>query len=231
MPRNAQTKSNIPTQLPRLFGRGGRDRVLLCLAVNGPMHVRDIARTLDIDPHKTWDMVERLRESGLIVKRDNPGGRKYAALNRDLWVHDSLERLLLALDAHWPVPRVPRRIARWNMPFDTHITSERLDHIFQSPGRSRILLFVAATGIVNMRTIYDVLGLGSVSAMYVVNYWEQEGVFKTMSVGRHRLVALNEKFVVARELRAFLSALIQNSSEYRALRKVGRQHMRRANVF
>ncbi len=48
------------------------------------MHVRALARAIGSDSHKTWDMVERLREAGLVVKRDRPGGRKYVALNRGL---------------------------------------------------------------------------------------------------------------------------------------------------
>lgn len=94
------------SRMPYLFGRGGRDRALIALAVNGPMHVRALGRAIGSDSHKAYDMVERLRESGLVVKRDRPGGRKYAALNRDLPVYDEVYALLMALDRSWPAERV-----------------------------------------------------------------------------------------------------------------------------
>ena len=164
-----------PSRRPHLFGRGGRDRALVALAVNGPMHVRELARTIGSDSHKAWNMVERLRESGLVVKRDVPGGRKYAALNRELPTHPPLLRLLLALDERWPSKRVEQPTYRWRMPYDTTLSPDRLDHIFQSPVRSRTLLFIAAVGLTDMVTLYTTLGLDAVSALYAVNHWEREG--------------------------------------------------------
>ncbi len=77
-------------RLPRLFGVGGRDRVLICLAVNGAMYVRQIGRLAGIDSHKCFDMIGRLADAGLVVKRNREGGRKYAALNRGLRCYPQL---------------------------------------------------------------------------------------------------------------------------------------------
>ncbi len=159
MPRNTHNskeslrKARQPNRQPHLFGRGGRDRVLVCLAVNGPMHVRAIARAITTDSHKVFNMVERLCESGIVVKRNHEGGRKYASLNRKVPIYRSLHKLLLALDKHWPVERVERQVARWYMPFDDDMAPQRLDLIFQSPVRSRFLLLIAALRITDMTTI------------------------------------------------------------------------------
>lgn len=214
-------------EIAHLFGRGGRDRVLICLAVNGPMTVREIGRAIRSDSHKTWSMVEYLMRSGLVVKRNRPGGRKYVALNRRLPIYRRLLSLLLALDKKWPARRVDQPSYRWAMwNDDGAITSQRLDLMFFSPVRSRVLLFVAAVGTTDMSTMYDLLGTGSVSALYAVNHWEREGVLASRWVGRHRLVRLNERHSAHSELRNLLIALVTQSEEYVAYRRLGRSRMR-----
>lgn len=198
---------------------------MICLAVNGPLTVRELGRAIGSDSHKTWDMVERLRVSGLVVKRDMPGGRKYVSINRRLPIYRVLMNLLLALDEHWPAKRVRGYVARWRMPFDNELTDLRLDHIFQSPVRSRILLFVAAVGETDMQTMYDTLGIGSVSAMLVVNHWEKQGILKSRRFKRHRIVSLNPDFVVARELHALLRCIVAETDEYKGFRKLVRVKM------
>jgi hypothetical protein len=214
-----------PSRLPHLFGQGGRDRALIALAVNGPMHVRALGRAIDSDSRPVWHMVERLIGAGLVVKRARLGGRKYAALNRGLPTYLPLLRLLLALDRHWPAKRVQQPTYRWAMPYDEVLCDKQLDFIFQSPVRSRTLLFIAAVGVTDMTTLYDSLGLGSVSALYAVNHWERQGVVRSRTDGRHRLVRLDPDFVVADELRGFLESLVQNSQEYKDLADAARPHI------
>lgn len=215
------------SHIPHLFGRGGRERVLICLAANGPMHVRHIARTIGSDSHKVWNMVEQLQIAGLVVKRERAGGRKYVALNRRSPIYRPLLRLLLALDKHWPAKRITHTVVRWNMPFDRALTTQRMDHIFQSPVRSRILLFISAVGETDMSTIYRLLGLGSVSTMYIVNHWEKQGIVRTRWSKTHRLVRLDPKFIAAKELKALLREIVVHSDEYRMLRKVARARLRK----
>jgi hypothetical protein len=215
-------------ELPHIFGRGGRDRVLICLAVNGPLTVRELARAIKADAHKTWDMVHYLLQTGLVVKRVRPGGRKYVALNRKLPVHHRLRELLAALERRWPAKRVPQPSYRWTLWNDAgEITAPRLDLMFYSPVRSRILLFIAAVGFTDMSTIYQVLGVGAVSALYAVNHWEREGIVLSQHLARHRFVSLDPQYPAYTQLRSLLCGLITYSEEYRALRSVGRSRMRK----
>ncbi len=211
------------SRLPWLFGRGGRDRALVCLAINGPLTVRELARATKTDPHKMWDMIERLRLSGLVVKREMPGGRKYVSINRRLPIYRTLMNLLIALDGLSPTLRCSAYTARWRMPFDRELTDERLDNIFQSPLRSRILLFVATVGEPDMQTIYTSLGLGTVSTTLAVNHWQKQGVLRSQTYKRHRLVSLDPNFVVAPQLLALLRAIIATADEYKALRAATRR--------
>lgn len=100
-PRTSK-KRKIPEQMPWLFGKGGREKVLICLAVNGPMTVREISRALRIGSRTAWDIVERLQRSNLVSKRDMPGFRKHVYVNRRLPVYGSLMSLLRAFDRQFP---------------------------------------------------------------------------------------------------------------------------------
>lgn len=190
------------------------------------MTVRELGRTIRSDSHKTWNMVERLREAGLVVKRDVPGHRKVVALNKRLGQrYFLLVDLLRAIDRRWPVSRVaqgrlqPRHV--WEGE-DGVLNPDRLDRVFQSPVRSRTLLFVAAAGVTNMTILGRSLGLDTVSALYAVNHWEREGVVRSRMAGRHRLVRLEPKFEVAEPLRRFLAALVRDSKEFQDLAEAAR---------
>lgn len=216
--------------MPHLFGRGGRDRVLVCLAANGAMHVRAIARAIGSDSRKTFDMVEQLIKAGLVVKRQHNGGRKYVQIDRRLPVYPSLLKLLLKLDEHWPAKRVDRRVARWYMPFKGAMATPNVDAVFQSPVRSRVLLFVAAAGLTDMETIRHSTQLGPVSILYAVNHWEREGVLRSDMMGRHRIVKLNQDFEAASELETLLREMIIRLPEYRGLRVLARKRMKHLKV-
>lgn len=219
-------KPRRASRIPHLFGRGGRDRAIIALAVNGALHVRHLARLIGSDSHKTWDMVERLLESRLVVKRTREGGRKYVQINKGLHAYGALMRLLLAMDRVWPAKRAERTVKRWYMPFSSTMTDKNREEIFHSRVRSRVLLYVQAVRRTNMIDMYHSLRMNSVTALYVVNFWEREGVLRTYTVGIHRIVELNPDFVVAKELRAFLEALVQQSRRYLWHRELGLKRAR-----
>jgi transcriptional regulator TrmB len=226
--KESPRKSRPKDRRPHLFGRGGRDRVLICLAVNGPMHVRHIARVIGSPSGKVFDMVEGLRETGLVVKRQRAGGRKYVALNQKLPAYRALNRLLLALDRYWPIGRV-EKAARWSwhMPFENNMSERLFNEIFHSSVRSRTLLFVAAVGTVDLMTISNTLDLSVTSTLQALGRWEREGILRFQRVRTRWLIALDTNFEAATELRSFLLELVKNSSEHRALRKIGREKMHR----
>jgi hypothetical protein len=219
--------SGVPVKpIPWLFGRGGCDRALICLAINGPLTVRELGRATGIDAHKTWNIVERLRLCGLVVKREVSGARKYVSINRRLPIYRALMKLRLTLDWNWPATRYRNYIARWRMPFDSEMNTRRLDEIFQSTVRSRSLLFVAASGETNLKSIYTILGLTMTSVCLAVNHWEKQGVLRSRRFKRHRLTSLDPRFIVAKELRGLLRAIVAASPEHDALRAASRTKQR-----
>lgn len=224
--RESTRKRRPAARLPHLFGRGGRDRALIALAVNGALHVRHLARLIGSDSHKTWNMVERLLQSRIVVKRTREGGRQYVQINQGLHAQRALMRLLLAMDRIWPAKRAARKVKRWHMPFSSTMTDKHREEIFHSRVRSRVLLYVQAVKRTNMIDMYHALRMNSVTALYVVNFWEREGVLRTYALGVHRIVELNPEFAVAKELRAFLEALVQQSRRYLWHRELGRKRAR-----
>jgi hypothetical protein len=109
---------------------------------------------------------------------------------------------------------------------DGAVTAPRLDLMFFSPVRSRILLYIAAVGTTDMITMYDLLGIGSVSALFAVNHWEREGIVRTERIGKHRIVSLDATYLAAKELKDLLLGLVTQSHELRALRRIGRLRMK-----
>ena len=210
-------------QRPHLFGRGGRDRVLTCIAVNGPLHVRAISRLIGSDSRKTFDMVRQLEEAGLVLKRNDTGARRIVALDKQMGLlYFKLRDLLLALDEHWPVKRTdetpfyPKAQMRGTTPLD----DDRIERWFTSVPRSRTLLYVAAVGRTNMSDLSVRANVGPGSALNAVNFWERQGVLRSDVFGIHRVVELNEAFPVADELWRVLNALVSRSEKYAELRRV-----------
>ena len=214
------------SRMPHLFGRGGRDRVLICLAINGPMHVRHIARTIGSDSHKVWNTIEALRAINVVVKREEDGGRKYAALNRDLPIYRPLCRLLIAMDRYWPVPRAEFRTAPRRMPYHDTFNPNLLTEMFQGPVRTHVLLLVAAVGAADQKTIGDLLRLAPISGRLALDRWERQGVLHSIRLGNGRFYALDPGFEVAPELKALLREIIRHSRELQQQRAIWRAQMR-----
>jgi hypothetical protein len=168
-------------------------------------------------------MVRYLEECGLVVKRDQPGFRKVVALDKGLaYLYFQVRDLLLALDAHWPVERSSRSYpfyAKTPLRGTEPLDEKRIEQWFHSVPRTRALLYVAAVGTTNMSDLVRRAGVGSVSALYAINFWERQGVLRCRTVGIHRVVELDERFPVAHELSVVLDALVRKSPKYTGFRE------------
>lgn len=188
------------------------------------MTVRELARALGCDSHAAWKMVAGLLDAGLLVKRDRPGGRKYVAVNRAFPAYTDLMALLAKIASHYPPPTTTVPGFRWGLQTDTStFPSKRLDLIFASPVRSRVLLLIAASGSIVTSDVADLLGLDAVSAMYAVNHWERERVIRSRYIKRCRILSLDDRWFAATELRALLTTLTLHNSEYGGLGAIARQ--------
>lgn len=185
------------SRLPVLFGKGGRDRLLVCLAVNGSLRVRTLAEAIGSDPSRVIEMIKHLEQRGLVMTSRAPG-YSYTAINVKLPVYESLLLLCCALDSICPAPRrsaqVPQR-DEW-----TSTAHARLNEIFSSIPRSKVLLFVAKRGPVELNAIRKELGFRSLQTKQTVAHWEREGVFKITAVDGRKLVELDDQFPAAKPL-------------------------------
>ncbi len=212
MPRNYSNHSprrREQCERPHLFGRGLRDHVLLCLAVNGPMHLKLLAKALEAPPPAVFRAVSDLLRIGVLVKGGMRGYRnRPIALNRRLSIYPALRRLLLAVDRHWPSPRVSKK--RWrasDLPAKSNMSQQLSRPIFQSATRERVLVYLALAGKADYVTMAEALSVDWMSVKAAVKRWEKEGVVRSDSISGTQRAALDPYFTAAKELRVVLNKL------------------------
>lgn len=195
----------------------------MILAVNGPLYVRQIARAIRSDSRKTFDMVEYLRKAGLVDKRDVPGGRKYVRINQKHPCYAELLPLLRAMEGLRPQLRLKVPKTRWYLTGGSVDVAATLEFVFQSYPRSTLLLAVAAAGHICLSDVYDLFGLEQVSAWYVADYWQRQGIIKSEYKARMRILSLDERCPVFPELARFLQALTALDPDIRIKAEIGRE--------
>jgi DNA-binding transcriptional ArsR family regulator len=208
--------------MPPIFGSSARTQILAILAVNGPVTVRELARLRGVDSATTFRAAERLIDAGLAVKRDEPGGRKYVALNRAQWGGAELRALLVALADACGVPRLEQARYRWRLPTERDPKPPiDPDAVFGTKARSRALLVIAAAdvgprGHIDERRIAATTQTGENSVWHAVNALEDDGVVSSRRAGRHRLFALSRKLPGVATLREFARRLLDGRPDYAA---------------
>lgn len=103
------------------------------------------------------------------------------------------------------------------VPCDDELRAIDLDHLFFTPTRSRVLLGIAAMPDTDVTDLAKTLGLDNHTVWNAANHWQQEGLVRSMVIGRRRALDLNPKYVAARELRLFLRRLVYSTEEYAVL--------------
>lgn len=187
--------------LPILFGRGGRDRVLLCLALNGPQRIQTIGSAIGSHPSRVIGMVAQLTAQGLTMTARTPG-YSYVALNDRSQIHGALRDFLIALGTVW---RVPRRQPEYPKLLDWRATnSTEYADVFCSAARSKVLLILAAHDELPLSDARQKSGLPLYHLRKIVAYWEAQGVLASRYVGTEQYVRLDESLPGAQPLRALL---------------------------
>ncbi|MGA8576047.1 MAG: MarR family transcriptional regulator [Candidatus Cybelea sp.] len=203
--KNSLNRTETFEELPILFGKGGRDKLLVCLAVNGPLRVQTLANAIGSHPSSVIEMIQHLEALGLVMTSRAPG-YSYAAINQDLPIRQSLVAVLLALDQRYPAPRRSSQAPQsgeWKSNPQPILTE-----IFSSVPRSRVLLFVAARGPSEMAEARRELRCGTAQIRQTVTHWERQGVVKSICAHGRRVIQLNERFHAAKPLLALLDEVL-----------------------
>lgn len=212
----APRQSALP--MPVIFGTSERTLILATLWANGPMTVREIARLRGVDSASTYRSVERLLRSGLAVKRDQPGGRKYVSVNRGHVASHNLGILLDTLAKEYGVPVVDQITYRHGLPTRKHspktVVSE--DWMFGSPVRSKILLVLAETNAADATQLSRVASAQPGSIRYAAIAMENAGITKSEIVGIRRIFRLASDYVGAKQFKAFLRVLARERRIYKS---------------
>jgi DNA-binding Lrp family transcriptional regulator len=232
MPR-ARTELAVPQkppgQVPHIFGRGVRDRLLMTLAVNArPLYVSELARLLSCAPSKMRKTVKVLEATNIISSKFVSPSLRFIGLNRDFPGYLRLVRFLRVLETHYPQERVgkPKRTAErlalrgLNLSGNGCLAVTDIDRLFYSSVRTRTLLTVVAVGDTDVRDIQTTVGLDHRSIWNAVNHWQREGIIRSVVRGRRRALELDPRFPAAEELRLFLQRLVVVTEEYEGLARL-----------
>jgi hypothetical protein len=211
-------KSN--SKLPPFFGSVARTELLLILAVNGPLHVREIARLRGVEASRTFHIVERLREAGLVAKRSHGPreaslvakrrhGLRVVALDRSHRGFFRLRTFLLKLAQEFPPPRVDTKPYRHGLPIAwTPHTTINENGIFGFTAKTRAILAIAALEPINVTQLCTAMHASQSVAWQAVDALERDRLIASDYVGIERRLRLNDRLPAFREFQAYLRTLI-----------------------
>jgi DNA-binding MarR family transcriptional regulator len=200
--------------------------MLAMLAANGPTYVREIARQRGVDASATFRAASRLIKSGIAVKRDEPGGRKYLAVNRAHYASRRLWPLLMKLSDEYEIPGDRNITYRWKLPLERDPHPEVDERwMFGHPTRSRTLTIVAVAKEIDIRRISQVLAIDDLAVGYTVRALERDGIIRSKREGKRRVVSLEPSCPIAKELQHFILRLVDDRSQYKGLANAARFKM------
>jgi DNA-binding MarR family transcriptional regulator len=203
---------------PPIFGTSARTEIMAMLMQNGPMHVRAIGRARECDSAGTFRTVERLVKSGMCVKRDRPGGRKYVAVNRGHFAWYRLRVLLEALCATYRIPAFEQPTHRWYLPRERNEPHPEFDDLttFGSYLRSSVLMLLAVAGEMDVTRLTDQsFSTSHTATWHVANALERDGLVTQRRFRGRRILSLDPRMSAAEELGALLRRMAQAKPTYR----------------
>ena len=207
--------------MPPLFFSSAQTQILVMIGANGPMTVREMARARSVDSASTFRTTERLERSGLVVKRELPGGRKYISVNRSHVAYRNLSRLLEVLVDHYQIPRVAQARYRHGLPLERDPSPAlQEDKMFGSVLRSRLLVLLAAVEEADVTQLGRLLGANRCSVDYTAHALLKSRLLLAETVGIRNVYRLNDNFVGAQEYTAFLSRLLREAPVYSILKSL-----------
>lgn len=209
IPRLARRK--LP---PAIFGSAARTEILQLLAVNGPLHVRQIARLRRTDSSSTFRAVNRLVGAGVVVKRHL--GRRVVALDRSHRGFALLKSCLLRLCDSFPVSLLQMSRYRHHLPQarDKHSVPDELT-LFGQRAQTRALLAIAAVGSVNLTEIAKALQTTHNTVWHAINGLERRGLIVSRKSRQDRIATMNRDLPAFTEFHRYLRILTATErSEY-----------------
>jgi len=196
----------------------------MLLAVNDrPLALAELCRALSSDQRKVRNTLAVLTELGVVANAFPAPNYRFIALNRAFPAYPPLLRLLRVLERDCPQerlgkpPRTAERLALRGLNVVGSSELRNLDRLFHTPGRTRVLLYIAAADSTDVSDVCRTMGYDNISVWNVANHWQREGVIRSRILGRRRVLELDPAYSAATELRRFLNRLVVVTEEYAAL--------------
>jgi hypothetical protein len=224
--KNAQRSLTPFVGMPPIFGPS-RTEFIVMLAVNGPNTAKDIAAALGVDRTGPQRMLKDLIDMKVCILKARIRGtgwiRSLASLDRRHPAAKQIAEVALALDKHFPVPRIsppPGVFAKTDRsakyaPEDVDIT-----RLFHPLGRTEQVLLVAAAGEIERTAISTTLKLHHWASQKDTPRLEHIGLLRSRPAPNdHRriMISLNPDFAVYKEFKRLVDRLLHCYPKYRLL--------------
>jgi DNA-binding MarR family transcriptional regulator len=195
-----------------LFNRPTRYWILVTLAVNGPLTVRELARAVGRDSSSIFVIVDSFIEAGILYKSNKPGHRKYVALDRSYSAFEELQRFLIKLDERYPAARTGTPIFRTSFPSRRSRRQERNGQkpelLFGSRLKAWFLLVLRSAGSIHRLQMCNTIKTTITGAQQVIDHGLRSGIIlKPGRVGLIKPLHLNPGWFAAWELATLLDRL------------------------
>jgi DNA-binding MarR family transcriptional regulator len=206
-PRIERSRTSRWKLPPAIFGSVARTQILQLLAINGPMHVRQLARFRGTDSSSTFRAVNRLIEAGVVAKRQI--SRRVVSLDRSHRGYPALKGYLMKLNQSFPVPHLHIPRYRHGLPqgCDGHAVPDELT-LFGQRAQTRTLLAIAAVERINLADIAKALQTTHNTVWHAVNGLERRGLIVSRRSGQDRIATMNRALPAYTEFHQYLKTLI-----------------------
>ena len=200
--------TKLTRSLPRLFGHEARNRVLVSLALNGPVPKRRLAESLDTGYSVIYAVLQHYHDLGVA---DNIAEHGRSVGLTSWFAAPALEALLYKLAG-------TRRQVRIK---SSSRSPHRISELFGGRNRTRILMLLASVGATPAPIVARLAGLTNASAHNAISHLVREHIVQTEGT----LTSLDPSFRAAKELRRLLERMAAQ------LLNLGRVHSTRERLL
>lgn len=197
---------------PLLFGTDARYRVMVALAVCGPMRIGELQKAARVLSEQT---VRTLEKYGFLI-REGSYHKRFAVLNSSFPANDELRTLLRKMHRHYTVIETSRKHTNQSKAARSKPWTGQLEKLCGTNLRTKVLISVGAADGIDVSSLSRLFPEhATIDLLQAAHMFTAFGVFERHAEGCAWLYYLAPKFVAYRELRGFIRRLVKIWPQYK----------------